>query len=322
MRSSPLPTGLAAVIALAMAAGCTHGWDDYDPRPTEASASSSGAAGSSSVASGGSSGTAGGLGGAGGAGTAAGGAGGLPVQGCAPPGATGYRAEVLADCPIAYFRLGEASGIDTVDEVAGMKGSLVNGAALGASGALDGDQDTAILLDGDDDSIRLDDVFDFPGVSFAFEAWIQPTLLDDNYRRVFDKESGLGMGEIRQGYAFFVRSPAPNAMYKNAVGFEIWLDGEFVGATHTTTPPALGKWTHVVTSVDAVTGAIRLYLDGVPVDEALLLKPMIDNPSLFYWGATSNGYTTFAGTLDELAVYDHPLSDERVAAHYKVGVGM
>ena len=79
----------------------------------------------------------------------------LPTPGDAPADASAdspadapssvYRAAVLADSPLAYWRLGETSGTVAHDETGnGHDGTYVGGVTLGQPGALTGDANTAV----------------------------------------------------------------------------------------------------------------------------------------------------------------------------------
>src|SRR5438105_4551295 len=87
---------------------------------------------------------------------------------------TNYRDEVLADLPSAYWRLGEATGTAAADASGnGLSGTYQNAPTLGVSGALTGDSDTAVTLNGTTHYISVadNDLLD-PGDTFTLEAWI------------------------------------------------------------------------------------------------------------------------------------------------------
>ena len=316
---------IAALAAAALLGpGCTHEWDSYDPRPPSGGASTGGNGGqggdatSSTLGSGaegastntsssnGGEGTTGGNGGAGGSG----------VGGCAPADATGYRAQVLADCPVAYFRVGEATGTSTTDEVGGLVATLTGGPVLGQPGALTSDPDTAVTLDGVNDSICFGDMFDFGPQSFTVELWMMPSLLDNAYRRAYAKETGAGTPD-RTGFLFWVRQPDPTSPQQTAMSFEVWATGTKVTDTPLLTPPKLATWIHLVTRADVATQKAALFLDGVLVMEDIDAGTTVDNAGAFCWGSTSTGSANFGGSLDEMAIYDHALTDARIAAHHQ-----
>src|SRR6202163_2124180 len=76
----------------------------------------------------------------------------IPLQTVLPVQATGYSGTILADSPIAYWRLGETSGITAADASGHGNAGTYTGAAgaytLGQPGALFGDADPATKLDG------------------------------------------------------------------------------------------------------------------------------------------------------------------------------
>jgi hypothetical protein len=85
-----------------------------------------------------------------------------------------YREAVLTDEPVGYWRLGETSGSTAADETGANPGTYENGPALGLPGAINGDTDRRLGLDGVDDDVRI------PGSAsldvrhqLTFEAWMK-----------------------------------------------------------------------------------------------------------------------------------------------------
>src|SRR5689334_7457775 len=105
-----------AFVMVCAVASCRD-WSPYDPRE-----------GTGSTESGSGSGAGGGVGGSG----AGGGSGGAPAT---------YVDAVRSEQPVAYWRLGEASGTTMTDEMGAMNCTYV-AADLGVAGALAGDRDT------------------------------------------------------------------------------------------------------------------------------------------------------------------------------------
>src|SRR2546430_2835226 len=77
-----------------------------------------------------------------------------PVLAAATPivqaqGPSPYEKAVLAKQPVSYWRLGESSGPDILDKTAkGHNGTAHGTPTFGERGAIKGDADTAIKLDG------------------------------------------------------------------------------------------------------------------------------------------------------------------------------
>src|SRR5262249_2766087 len=87
--------------------------------------------------------------------------------------ATGYQGTVLADGPAAYWRLGEASGTVAADSSPNARNATYGtGVAYGRAGALAGDTNTAVLLNGG--SIAMPSSVNPWSGNFTIEAWINP----------------------------------------------------------------------------------------------------------------------------------------------------
>ena len=101
--------------------------------------------------------------------------------------AGGYREVVLADEPLAYWRLEETTGPTAHDETKNHNDAAYStaGITFAERGAL-AEGGSGVRLDGRSGKIVVGNLFDFPGLAhFAIEAWIWPTRLDASYRRVF-----------------------------------------------------------------------------------------------------------------------------------------
>src|SRR2546430_6262374 len=67
------------------------------------------------------------------------------------PSFKNYLNEVLADSPIAYYRLGELTGTTAYDASGNVRDGTINGTVVpGIRGAIVKDRDTAMLFDGND----------------------------------------------------------------------------------------------------------------------------------------------------------------------------
>jgi hypothetical protein len=168
----------------------------------------------------------------------------------APP--LSYVAEVLADLPAAYWRFGEDGGTTATDQRGTHPGSYVGDVQLGVAGAIRGDSDTAIALDGG--SVAFGDVFGFEGrAAFTVEAWAKPAVVDLSYRNIYSK---ITDGEPRSGHFMWVHAT-------DGVAFERNLD--FVDAPPAGvqdgvgghTPLQVGAWSQMVATYLHQRAALR-----------------------------------------------------------------
>lgn len=233
----------------------------------------------------------------------------------APELRRGYRSEVLADAPLAYWRLGETAAGDAVADHSGHghHGSMEGGLALGASGALRWDRDTAFAFDGGTAAVRLPETLTLPvGSPITMALWVRTEA-----------------SEARQGMAFTLGDQdAPNRCSAHIP----WEDGRLywdygdlgAGRVSLDFTPHLGQWTHVALVSAGINGAFKaIYLDGA------LAKSLSASagPGIALSGGWlgrndfSGGGMFHEGELDEVAVFDRVLSAERIGAQYRAGVG-
>ena len=227
------------------------------------------------------------------------------VDGVAPVtptgGTTTYATGVLADAPLAYYRLGKAAGvISGADSAKG--NTLTYGAgARGVSGAVAGDADTAAQADGGcciglsqtlaprNDSAR------------TVDAWVKPL---DGYLRWM-----VGWGRSGVDEAFNV-GLADSRVVVSAYADDLSFP---VGRSLVD-----GAWHHVAVTMSG--GAATVYVDGVGVGTRTFAGKVatVTNGGLRV-GAAHDGSSPFYGGLDEVAVYPAALTAARVYAHFASG---
>jgi concanavalin A-like lectin/glucanase superfamily protein/PASTA domain-containing protein len=211
-----------------------------------------------------------------------------PVAQAAPPG---YAADVLADAPTAYYRLGEPSGTDMFD-------SSGNGHDGGYVGAVTSGQPPAITVDTDNSTtfnggqFGVETLLPAPAMAYTLEAWVRP----DN-----------------GGNATILQLQGAGDLYR--LGTVLGLNQS--GTAVESGPGALptGVWSHVAATWDSVF--TKLYVNGVEVASSSTANtPPAANGTLTI-GAGS--HTALVGGVDEVAYYRTALSPTAVADHYAIG---
>jgi len=215
-----------------------------------------------------------------------------------------YHEVVLADDPLAYFRLGESEGDVAADAVGDFPGRYVGEAIeYGVAGLVRGG-DTAIRLTGAE-RVVIGDSFSFAdGQPFSLEAWIQAETLDDEIRVVMAKPFTSEVGE--QGYSLAVRQEAGIRFWFARDGQQKRVLGDY----------SVRQVAHVVATYDGQTA--RVYVNGVQLGSGRIPFTLVENEGEFVLGNSRQGIG-FVGILDEVAVYGVALSPERVRAHYDAG---
>lgn len=220
-----------------------------------------------------------------------------------------YSDEVLADTPVAYWRLG--SGSTDVDDSSGNARSLTKtGSPSEVASLLLSTSDTARSFPGNNSAYyeAADEAaYDFLNTSaFSIEGWVNASSADTSFRRFFgheDASNGWHLGVHSTEGVFFNRRAGGSGNTLN------YNPGTIVGVTF-----------HCVGTYDGTN--LRFYVNGV-----LREGPTADSVNM---GAVSNtvrtgvytGSSQVAGTYDELAIYSTALSQARIQAHYDAGVAV
>jgi hypothetical protein len=219
-----------------------------------------------------------------------------------------YRDLILAEKPVAYFRMGETAGSATLrDEVTSQSSPIAGTVERGVVGSIAGDSDTAMTFEGHG-SIRVaGSDASFSGVvPYSIECWIRPSEVDENYRRIVSNE--IAGTDPRQGWLLWIVDRT-----SGGVGFERYVDGKGEGVISRSIPPP-DRWTHVVGTYDG--SALSLYIDGVLIDTAISPRPLEGQANLTLGKGIADG---IIGGLDEVAIYDRALTTERIALHHARG---
>ncbi|MFC3894117.1 RHS repeat-associated core domain-containing protein [Lentzea rhizosphaerae] len=227
-----------------------------------------------------------------------------------------YRSTVLDDRPKTYWRLGESSGDTFASVTARSNGEHVarqHNVSLGTAGALEGTSDLAARFDGNSSYVTLPEKLTSESMSLAVEMWFKTTsqgvllsYADKAFPEAADKSTPvLYVGTDGLLYGGFSRRDA-------------------AGPRQVVSPQAVNddQWHHVVLS--AAVDTQTLYLDGKKVGEPLAglidhkqqTKLTLGAGSGKDWPATNGGNFHFAGSIDEAAVYLHPLGSLAVAEHH------
>ena len=225
-----------------------------------------------------------------------------------------YVSTVLGSSPVGYWRLGDPSGTSAVDASGnGNAGTYNNGVVLGVSGALLGNSDTAVGLDGNDDFVQVPRLIED---DFTIEFWLNTTQ-NTSFCSTAQWWCGAGLvdGEVggpandfgvslRNGQVYFGTGDPPNSRDVSIFGGNV----------------ADGNWHHVVATRDQSSGALELFVDGQSAATGTGGTTSLNSPARLTIGQLQTDNQRFAGEIDEVAVYTSVLSDTQIQSHYQAGV--
>ncbi len=224
-------------------------------------------------------------------------------------GTSDVRSAVLADGPLAYWRLGDGTKNSVAVSETGSKtdGIYQLGSSRGQPGALVGDTDGSVRFSGKGGQVVVDNeaAFDGIGAELTLEAWIKVGAFDRTWNTIVSKGDSSWRLQ-RNGDS-------------SALGFD--TDG--------LNPPYLagrrsvddGQWHHVVATYDGRVKA--LWIDG-QLDAWTAATGAIarnDFPVTIGENAQSTG-RFWNGWIDEVAVYGKALTPVALAAHHQASGGL
>jgi hypothetical protein len=226
-------------------------------------------------------------------------------------GADAYRAAVMADSPVAYWRLGEGSGTTMVDDSGnGHVGTYVNNPSLVIAGPVS-PQKSATFIAGNLQRAEVTDrsALDITG-AITLEAWVKSSGSYSNNRGIISKYTGAG---DQRSYALYID-------VNGRLGFVITTAGTFASARVLVGTAVVGTgWRHVMAVFQPST-KMELFVDGLSDASISTTIPsaIFSGSSPLTVGSQFSLDTTnlFDGSLAEVALYNTALSPARIAAHY------
>ncbi|MBV9173877.1 MAG: right-handed parallel beta-helix repeat-containing protein [Chloroflexi bacterium] len=214
---------------------------------------------------------------------------------------------MLADQPLAYWRLDETDGTTLTDlSGQGQQATTSGAVSLGTSGAIAGDPDQAISMDGKTGFARDNTAINVGG-DFTVEAWIKAASNDQAAPIV----SIAGEGGSRTLYVQQGQFRGMDDLSSNWPAYSV----------SASKPVDATTWHYVVFTTQGGNN-LALYVDGVLAGSATIqsVSGFTANPVLGW--SDDTGFQKFAGSLDEVALYGSALSPERVKAHFLAGGGV
>src|SRR6266508_181970 len=195
-----------------------------------------------------------------------------------------YRGVVMADAPVAYWRLGEASGTAAVDQTGTNPGIYSGGVTRAQAGALVGDADTAVRLDGSSGYIAVRDSASLAvGDEFSLEVWVKRASFGSD-QRIFHKGTGWAVLQFTED---------------NTIRFAKSGSGDITHSTQAVTDTT--SWHHIVATKDGAS--VHLYLDGEEVTGSVVAQTIENTTSLLDIGRDLSGVQELNASADEAALY-------------------
>jgi hypothetical protein len=242
------------------------------------------------------------------------------------PVTNAYPQLVISDNPLAYYRLDETNGTVAHDYAGGFDGHYFN-ASLGQPGENPTDSDTGAgfgYASPTDSYVATPLNFYSPmPVQFSVEAWAKGGYQPMTMVTIV----ACGQGLKDEEFALGTSAGIDNREYQFNT-----RDMQSLAPTARGTGTTDNTWHHLVGVIDEVNGYIALYDNGL-LNNIEFFNP--DYPNSGGDGIQNGSYTvtiggrpnghgvpvnfTFKGTIDEVAIYDYPLTGTQIANHFTTG---
>ncbi|WP_210480609.1 PKD domain-containing protein [Naasia sp. SYSU D00948] len=217
-----------------------------------------------------------------------------------------YANAVLDDGANTFWRLGDAAGSTTAIDWAGFNdGRAGTGVGFGQSGAINGDANTAAAFSGDGNGLVATTGLVQGTNTFGLEAWFNTTSTSGG--------KIVGFGNSNTGNS----SNYDRHIFMDGSG-RVYF-GVYPGSTQTVQSVSGlndGQWHHVAASLSSA--GMELYIDGVRVARRTDVTTAQSYSGYWRVGGDSTwaGDNYFDGKIDDVAIYDQPLTRDQVRDHY------
>lgn len=220
-----------------------------------------------------------------------------------------YASTVLADSPVGFWELDEASGTSAADSSGNSHtGTYLNTPTLAVAPLITaGNAVTFLATSLQSVDIPLSAAFAANG-KITLEAWIKTTQSGAANPNFVGADPGTGVRyfQFRLG-----ASGQLEAIFFDSGGTPHTFDGSVVvndGNAH-----------HVAVTYDAAH--VIFYVDGnLDTSTAATFILLGTSPDVFIGARTTDSGSNFTGTIDEVALYTAALTGTRIAAHHAAGI--
>ncbi len=249
---------------------------------------------------------------------------------CGSAGAADYPTTVLADHPVAYYRLEESAGASVATDSSGngldatyipnVEGTTptlgLAGIATNSISFSGGPNNDYGFIDIPFNSLLAPTKADgVSGAAFSIECWVQAVSPNNGgaYLSIVGMFGVFGSGPYSGASGWLIgQTPGPGSS---------WLFNMRNAGFLSPTAVVPLQWTHLVGTFDGTNQTF--YVNGVQVATASSTTYLADNGSDGQIGGVQNAgfppYGPWNGGVDEVAFYTNALTAGQVSTHYQIG---
>ncbi|NLH84438.1 MAG: hypothetical protein GX450_03315, partial [Verrucomicrobia bacterium] len=199
-----------------------------------------------------------------------------------------------------YYRVGVLDGLSQTAR----NGTYTGGVTLGQAGAVTGG--SSVSFDGTDDHVVIPSFTDSFGSGMTVEFWAYPTA-SQNYARFMDFGTGPSNDNI------LAYRPGTSS----DLAFEVYNGAASGGTARAAGALINNEWHHYACVLQS-DGTVAMYRDGTALSvRGKTAIPNVVSRANNYLGRSNWAADSYyAGRMDEFAIYDRPLTQSEIQAHY------
>jgi len=227
-------------------------------------------------------------------------------------GSGAYAAAVLADTPLAYWKLDDATTAIADSSGNSRNGTATAGVTLGTAALVnDGAASRAITLSGSN-RVTVPGFEKIGPGGYSVEYWVRVVTAPGGFFNLVGDGDGVDF--------FMMNYLTPGMAIRPHYSF-----GNTPVSIDSTGTLSTAQTYHIVTTWDAVNAANNgiIYINGVPDTTGTISRNLpaagTTGNNMIFIGYDNREPASGSYVVDEVAVYNYPLSAARVAAHYAAG---
>ncbi len=225
-----------------------------------------------------------------------------------------YKDKVLAMGPVRYWRLGEIGGDVAVDAAGSTNGKYKNSPQRGQPGAICGDTDGSVHLDGIEEYVNAKGI-DISGNSMTLLCWFKADDFSIPDYRFISKADGLASNDCY----WMLGTVQSNG--KMVLRMRIKTGGSTGTMNATSGTLETNKWTMAIFTF--AEPWVKLYKDAKQVGMGVKFGGINMDGDVKTWiGANPTEETDrpFHGSIDEVAIFSRALSSSEITELYQARI--
>jgi hypothetical protein len=246
---------------------------------------------------------------------------------------TGYAKVVVADDPVAYWRLDETDAtspaVDAVGSFDGAYDNSLGAITFGVPTGIPHETDPAVDLSdtntattGQGGVVRIPYYLELnPYGPWTYETWVRPDSNDTNhnFRTVLSSMYNFNFSTAVYGWLIYQHEASAWTLVTwNGAG-----GSSFFGSDFGHIPLIPGSWYHLVLTDNGTT--IQLYVNGIAgsahtaasgfIPNGINGDPTLNASSIVLGQRSDGAFFGFSGAVDDTAVYNYALSPQQIQNH-------